>query len=229
MQPYLFPYIGYFQLINYVDKFVFYDDVNYIKRGWINRNKILTNQKEFLFTVPLNKASQNNLIKDTKISNSNYNVWKNKTLSTVVQFYKEAKYFEPTYQLVSSVLDDKHETISKLSINSITSISNYLGLTTDFIISSESYNNRNIIRADRLIDICYQERINTYVNPASGQELYDKNYFLKQGITLKFIKPLPISYHQFNNKFTPWLSMIDVLMFNSKEEINRLLSGYELL
>lgn len=229
MQPYLFPYIGYFQMIKHVDSFVFYDDVNFIKGGWINRNRILINKKDFLITVPLKNPSQNNLIKNIEISSSNYDTWKKKTLRAIEHSYRKASYFESTYHLISTVLNHKFEKISDLAIESITTVSSHLDLKVNFITSSEKYNNKTLERSDRLIDICNQENIKTYINPISGQELYNKEYFLRQKINLNFINPLPIKYHQFKNNFIPNLSIIDILMFNSIEETHTLLKKYEII
>lgn len=228
MQPYAFPYIGYFQLINSVDKFIFYDDVNFIKRGWINRNRILVNRTDYLFAIPLQKISQNILIKQTLIHKNDYVLWKDKFLQTVELNYKKAPYFEFSIELLKSVLDKEYFTISELAINSIQIIARYLGITTDFIISSESYQNRELGRKDRLIDICKYEDSNHYINALGGQSLYIKEEFLQEEIKLNFLKTLPIEYKQFKNEFVPWLSIIDVLMFNSREEIAIMLNQYEL-
>lgn len=229
MQPYIFPYIGYFQLISAVDKFVFYDDVNFIKQGWINRNKILVSGQGHLFTVPLSKANSFTLIKDTMINNKLYGIWKMKFLQTLAQSYKNAPYFSSIYTLITEVLNHMHTHISDLAIDSIQTVSRYLNLKTDFIISSRSYNNRNLERQERLFDICRQENCTHYINAIGGQDLYKKEDFLKEGIQLDFIKSLPLDYKQFKNPFIPHLSIVDILMFNSPEEINYLLTKYELI
>lgn len=229
MQPYIFPYIGYFQLIYVVDKFVFYDDVNFIKKGWINRNRILVNESDFLFTVPLQKISQNVLIKNTYINEGDYVVWKNKFLQTVEMNYKKAPYFEVVFELIKNILDVHNSTISSLAIDSIQIISKYLCLETDFIISSQSYENISLERQNRIIDICQQEGTNQYINALGGQELYKKEDFLQHGIKLNFLQTLPIEYKQFKNEFVPWLSIIDVMMFNSPEQIRNLLNKFTLI
>lgn len=229
MQPYIFPYIGYFQMVNAVDKFVFYDDVNFIKKGWINRNRILVNGRDFMFTVPLLKASQNNLILESYIQKEVYNEWKNKLLHTIEFNYKKAPEFTNIFHLLETIFNSEHETISDIAIDSIKTVSNYLGIKTEFINSSEAYNNKGLERQERLIDICKQENANHYINALGGQELYKKEDFLKEGIKLDFIKTLPIDYKQFNNDFIPWLSIIDVLMFNTVFEIKEMLNKFELI
>ena len=228
MQPYLFPYIGYFQMIKAVDKFVFYDDVNFIKQGWINRNRILLHSRDFMFTVPLEKANSFCLIKDTLINKRLYESWKFKFTQTISQNYKKAPYFDDTFRVITNVLNQNTTSISELSIESIKQVSEYLELNTLFIKSSEVYNNRGLERQERLIAICKSENASHYVNAIGGQELYTKESFEKENIKLNFIKPLPIEYKQFNNEFLPWLSIIDVLMFNSVEEIHNMLNNFEL-
>jgi hypothetical protein len=228
MQPYIFPYIGYFQMINAVDKFVFYDNVNFIKQGWINRNKILVSGKDFLFTVPLEKATSFALINETKINQKFYPNWKAKFLQTLTQSYKKAPYFEDVYKLVSDTLDSQHIFISDLAIESIRMIAKYLKMSTEFIVSSDTYNNVDMERQERLFDICRKEGADHYINAVGGQDLYDKNDFQKEGIKLDFIKSLPISYKQLNHEFVPWLSIIDVLMFNEISEVQEILTKYQL-
>src|SRR5690606_15473017 len=229
MQPYIFPYIGYFQMVNAVDKFVFYDDVNYIKQGWINRNKILVSNKDYLFTVPLEKASSFALINETLINNLQYDKWKKKFLLTLEQSYKKAPFYCDVIQEITQVIEKEYRTIDGIAIASIKSISQYLGLDTEFVLSSETYQNKGLERQERLIDICKIEKANHYINALGGQDLYKKQDFEKEGIRLDFIKTQPIEYKQFNNEFVPWLSIIDVLMFNSKEEIAEMLNKYELV
>lgn len=229
MQPYVFPYIGYFQMVNAVDKFVFYDDVNFIKQGWINRNRILVSNKDFLFTVPLKSVSSFSLIKDTYINTNIYEKWQHKFLVTLEQSYKKAPYFTEIQALVNKILNSGKETINELAIDSIQVISEYLNIDTQFYTSSERYNNKGMEKEERLLDICKSEGATQYINAIGGQELYKKENFDIHGIQLNFIKPLPIEYKQFNNEFVPWLSIIDVLMFNSKEEIQIMLEQYELI
>lgn len=229
MQPYFMPYIGYFQMIKAVDKFVFYDDVNYIKQGWINRNKILVNQKEFLFTVPLDKATSFSFIKDTKINGKMYEKWKIKFYQTLFQSYKKAPYFNEVNGLIVKILESDSSSISRLAINSVHEIAKYLQLDTKFAVSSECYNNNELDRKMRLLDICKRENATNYINAIGGQELYEKQDFLNENIQLDFIKSKPVRYQQYDNEFVPCLSMIDVLMFNSVEEINGMLEKYELV
>ncbi len=229
MQPYIFPYIGYFQMIKAVDKFVFYDDVNFIKRGWINRNKILINGKDNIFSIPLVKASQNISINQTYIKPETFKSWREKFLQTLTFNYKKAPYFKEVNTIIKQVLHTECDTISELAIESVISVSKYLALEKEFIIASKRYNNISLERQDRLIDISTKENAAQYINALGGQELYTKESFQEKGIILHFIKTSPITYKQFNDEFVPWLSIIDVLMFNSVDQVNEMLDKYELI
>lgn len=230
MQPYIFPYIGYFQLINAVDTFVFYDDVNFIKGGWINRNRILVNNKDFMFTISLKNMSSLSLINQTLLCEKKFHKNNLKFLRTIEQSYKKAPYFKTILPLIHNFLTtSKTLTISELAIESIILVSNYLDLNTKFKISSIDFKEtKGFCRANRLIEISKKEKAIHYINPIGGTALYNKNQFDTEGIELSFIKSKPISYKQFNNQFIPWLSIIDVLMFNSKEEILLILNECEL-
>lgn len=230
MQPYLFPYIGYFQLINAVDRFVVYDDVNFIKGGWINRNNLLINKKSNLFTVPLDKPSPFALINETQINLNFYENWKIKFLRSVEQSYKKAPFYKEVYGLIENVLENKdNNLISKLAVNGIKRICEYLQIQTEIVATSEIYSNKQFKAQERVLDICAIEKVSQYINVSGGVALYSKEIFSNNGITLNFIKSNPIIYKQFDNEFVPWLSIIDVLMFNSVEETKNLINQYELI
>lgn len=228
MQPYFFPYIGYFQMINAVDVFVFYDDVNFIKGGWINRNRMLMNGSDKLFTVPLKDASSFKLIKEVEINNEvpAYS----KILTTIAQSYKKAPFFSEVFPIIESVLRSPSSTSGDLAILSIKAVNEYLGITSVLKRSSVDFaDTKGLDRAERLIAICKKTGAEQYINAVGGQELYTKEYFASNGIELKFIKSEPIDYKQFDNEFVPWLSIIDVLMFNSKDEVQKMLNCFELI
>ncbi|MGM0589757.1 MAG: WbqC family protein [Bacteroidota bacterium] len=228
MQPYLFPYIGYFQLINKVDRFIFYDDVNFIPRGWINRNKILINGEARYLTIPCKDSSQNKLINE--VAHGLNNKTRKKLLRKIKFTYSNAPYFEDVYPLIDSVLNIDNQYISKFAVESVKISCYYLRLDCDFKLSSDQYNNTSLDAADRLIDICKQEGIRNYINPSGGMELYSKEYFQNNGVNLQFLKSVPRSYEQFSYEFVPWLSIIDVMMFNSPEKIkNEFLNSYKLV
>jgi len=223
MQPYLFPYISYFQLINAVDKFVIYDDVNYIKGGWINRNNILANNKKHRFTIALNQTSSFKLINEISI-NDNFT----KLLKTIHYSYIKAPYFLETYNLLENIFSYREKNLSKFITNSILHITNHLRVKTELIVSSTINQGRGGENKEKVIHICKLLGASTYINAIGGQELYFKPDFTTNYLELKFLKTNSIIYKQFDNEFVPWLSIIDVMMFNSKENIVEMLNHYEL-
>lgn len=227
MQPYLFPYIGYFQLINAVEKFIIYDDVTFIKQGWINRNRILGNGKAIMFTVPLRSLSSYTLIKDMKIAD--YQRWKKRFLKTLHQYYSKACYFENTMALIRRILEMEEIHIGKLASLSIKEVCHWVGIETEIIHSTMAYDNIHLKGQDRILDICAREKTEQYINTIHGKVLYSKEIFDKKGIRLNFLKSKEIVYQQFGNEFMPNLSIIDVIMFNSRESIKEILNEYELV
>ncbi len=227
MQPYFFPYIGYFQLINAVDKFVVYDDVAYIKNGWINRNRIMVSNKTQYITTPVTNASTNYLINETQIVN--YQRFKNKFLKTIKYNYSKAPYFNEIFNLLKEIFSEDFYYISKLNVSLLFRILDYLKIKTEILIASESFGNQDLNSQERVLDICKKENATIYINAIGGTELYDKEKFKNSNINLYFLKPKYISYKQQNNEFIPWLSIIDVMMFNYPEKINKMLNEYSLI
>jgi hypothetical protein len=225
MQPYFFPYIGYFQLIRAVDIFVFYDDVNYIKNGWINRNRILINGQPRYFTLQLKDASSFKLINEISFIDN-----RSKLLRSISVSYGRAPHFREVFELVERCLSIETGNVASIVMNSVVEVSRYLKLNTSFEVSSEKYADTKCLdRANRLIEICKLNNATTYINAIGGTDLYTKSFFNDNGIKLSFIKSKEISYKQFNNDFISWLSIIDVLMFKSVEEVQIMLDQYELL
>lgn len=227
MQPYFLPYIGYFQLINTVDTFILYDDVNFINKGWINRNNILVGNKANLFTIPLKNTSQNKLINEIEILNDGK--WQKKLLKTIEQSYKKASEFDIFFPILTDIINFQENNISHYIYNSINIISNYLDINTSIIKSSSIYNNVQLKAEERIIDICKKEKANIYINPIGGIELYKKENFEKENIQMHFIKTKPIEYQQFSHSFVPYLSIIDLLMFNDKLKITQFFNEFELI
>lgn len=216
MQPYLFPYIGYFQLIKAVDNFVFFDDVNYINKGWINRNRILNEQ---IFTLPLVKASQNRLIKDIEIFDSVNS--KNKLLKNIFHAYKKAPYFAESYKILEEIILNPSTNLSDFVANSLIKISHYLEIKTHFLFSSQMNYDRSLDGQGKIISILknFNNDSLEYINASGGTALYDKNLFLENSMKLRFIKNKKIIYKQFSDDFIDNLSIIDVMMFCDKSSI----------
>lgn len=227
MQPYFLPYIGYFQLINSVDFFVVYDDVNYIKKGWINRNNILVNEKPFLFNIPIQNASQNRLINELSILD--LNKWKIDFLKTIKMSYIKAPFYDDVYPIIEKIISFKELNLAAYIQNSIELLCLYLTIGTKFVKSSEIVKNNDNKGEKKIIDICVNLKATDYINAIGGLDLYTKEHFLSERINLKFLRPEAVVYKQFKNEFIPWLSIIDIIMFNSIDDTLELLDKYELV
>jgi len=227
MQPYIFPYIGYFQLIDSVDTFVVYDDVNYIKKGWINRNNILINGKSHLFSISLKEVSQNKLINEINIDGDLK--WKNDLLKTMALSYKKAPFFSEVFPVIEAIILYEEVNLAKFLTHSLRKICHYLAIDTNIVVSSEIEKDNNLKAQDKIIEICQKLGTTQYINAIGGMELYEEQTFTNHNIALQFIKSNPIKYTQFKNEFIPWLSIVDVMMFNSAAEIKTMLANYELI
>ena len=224
MQPYFLPYIGYWQLINVVDKFVIYDDVNYINKGWINRNNIMLNKQQFRFTLNLLGASPNKLINEIAVSEN-----QDKLIKTIEIAYKKAHYFDKIFPLIKKIFQYDDKNLARFIGISIMEIANYIGVKTEFIYSSEIEKNNSLKGQEKILEICRILKANEYYNLIGGMKLYDKKDFEGNNVKLRFLKAQTMEYNQFNNIFIPNLSILDIMMFNSTEEINTMLDSHTFL
>ncbi|MBK9736661.1 MAG: WbqC family protein [Saprospiraceae bacterium] len=228
MQPYFFPYIGYFQLINSVDTFVFYDDVNYIKKGWINRNRILVNNQVIYINVPIENASQNCPINQTIINNEQ-GKWKQHLLKKIAYSYKKSPYFTATHELLKLILRDDITNVAQFNMSAIKRICSYLGMET-VALNASFFSIPSVYTGERrILEICHKLNATVYINPLSGFDLYHNDTFKNGDVELKFLKSNITEYRQYKNEFVPKLSIIDVLMFNSISEIKDMLNDYQIL
>ena len=229
MQPYFFPYIGYYQLVFAVDHFIFYDDVNFIKRGWINRTNIIGNEGKHLLSISLSQSSQNKRINEIELLGN-----QDKILTTIEFTYKRAPHFDVIFPLIESCFKSSNRLISEFAANSIRVISNYLDFKTEFSFSSEFHRStENYEKARRLMDICRKENADIYINSIGGKAIYSKEEFLSKGIELLFLKNNEnITYSQSplrKETFESNLSIIDVLMFNDRESVMEMIQNFELI
>lgn len=224
MQPYLLPYIGYWQLIKAVDKFIIFDDVNYVNKGYINRNKILVDGKPHQFTLELVGASQNKLINEIQIGQNS-----NKILKTIELNYKRSPYFKNIFPLIEDIFNQKEKNLAKFINYSLKKIIDYLEIEVNFIYSSDIKKNNNLKNQDKIINICEKLNAKEYVNLIGGLDLYDRRIFISKDIKLNFIETQKIKYKQFNNKFVSSLSLIDIMMHNNKDIVSNMLENYRLI
>jgi hypothetical protein len=223
MQPYFMPYIGYFQLINAVDVFVVYDNIEYTKKGWINRNRILVNGKDEFITLPLKKDSDYLHINQRHLAES-FDEDKRKILRKIKESYRKAPNFNETYALAEEILHFKSTNLFDFVYNSINILCDYLEINVNFKISSTLKINHSLKSEEKVINVCETLNAHEYYNPIGGQSLYQSANFYSKGIKLIFLNPELKPYKQFGFQFVPKLSIIDVLMFNTFEEVKLMLS-----
>ena len=227
MQPYFFPYIGYFQLIAAADVFVVYDNIKYTKKGWISRNRMLQNGKDVMFSLPL-KSDSDCLDVCDRVLSAEFN--RDKLLNQLKGAYLRAPYFAQTFPLVEQIVRYEDTNLFSFLHYSIVKICEHLGVTTKIRVSSSIAIDHELKSQDKVLTLCEAVGANAYVNAIGGMELYSKETFLEKGIDLKFIRSLPFEYTQLGNEFVPWLSIIDVMMFNSLDTIKTCIStNYELI
>ena len=226
MQPYFFPYIGYWQLLNAVDKYVIFDDVNYIKRGWVNRNRIISQGCVKYFNIYLKAASQNKRINEISINDEGLN---DNNVRIIEAAYHRAPYFNEAFPVIKMVLNQDEKNLAKYNGYLIKTICNYLGIETELSFSSEIDKEAELKGQEKIMAICKSLSATDYINAIGGQELYDSKFFYMEGISLHFLKTNEIRYKQSDEHFYENLSIIDVMMFNSKQKIRELLEDYELL
>lgn len=229
MQPYFLPYIGYFQLIHAVDEFIVFDNAQYIRRGWMNRNRILNAHKESNFiNVPVQKAPRETKIKDIVINNE---------LDWKINIFQQLYYYQkaPFYAFVSDFLDEclsiNTSSLSQFNTNLLKKMCNLLEIDTKITILSENLPIISMANAadEWGVEVCKALNATTYINAIGGIEFYDQQKYIENGIGIQFIKPVLKPYKQFNSIFIPGLSIIDVMMFNHTHEIKAMLELHELI
>jgi hypothetical protein len=227
MQPYFLPYIGYFQLIASVDQFIVYDNIKYTKKGWINRNRMLQNGADVMFSLPLMKDSDSLDVVERELA-ADFN--RDKLLNQIKGAYRRAPYFEQTFPLIEQIVRYEDANLLCFLHHSIARVCEHLGITTQIRISSSFSIDHELQSQDKVLALCKAAGAKTYVNAIGGIELYSKEAFQERGIELKFIKSLPFDYQQLGNEFVPWLSIIDVMMFNPLDAIQTCINtNYELI
>jgi hypothetical protein len=218
MQPYFLPYIGYFQLMSAADKFVLLDDVNYINRGWINRNRIAVNEEPYWLTLPLAGASQNRLINEIEIVDDP--MWKKKATRTVELSYRSADFANQVLPLFSDILKEARGLLSIFLFGQLRRVADHIGMDVEIVPTSTIYPKEDRTGQDRILDICRREGATSYVNLPGGRSLYDPQMFAEAGVELLFVAPnLDTLALRHGGREGPSLSILDLLMHNSAEKI----------
>lgn len=218
MQPYFLPYIGYFQLMRAADKFVVYDNIQYTKKGWINRNRILQNGQDEYISLPLRKDSDYLNVDQRRLADT-FAEERASTLRKLRTLYQKAPHFHTAYPVLERIYQCPDSNLFAFILHSLREVCAYLDIRTAFVVSSTVDIDHSLRSEEKVVALCKALNASTYLNPIGGTELYDAERFREQGLTLQFIKSTLVEYPQFGKPFVPWLSILDVMMFNSPENI----------
>lgn len=228
MQPYFFPYIGYWQLLHAVDTFAVYDNIEYTKDSWIRRNRILVNGQDHMFTIPVEKASDYLDIVERRVKNDGGEA-KGKLLRQIEAAYKKAPYFDAAYPLVSECVRFDNDNLFRYVFHSLQAVCKYLSIDTRLVVTSDIDMDHSLKGKHRVMATCEALGETRYINAIGGRALYDKAEFAARNIELRFLQTGDVRYRQFSDAFVPSLSIIDVMMFNSPETVSEMLDMYELV
>jgi len=228
MQPYFLPYMGYWQLLASVDKFVILDDVNFINRGWINRNRIWLGGQPAWLTIPLSGASQNKMIRQIDILSDDG--WHARMEKSVFHAYASAPRFAEIYELFKEMLGVAEGNLSGFLHRTIVDVCGILGIKTEIISSSSIFPKGELKGQDRILDICKRIGATAYVNPPGGRELYEQARFEAEGISLYFLQPGPTGdMLQNSSPQGDILSILDTLMQNDQPSVSKATGQFSLL
>ena len=224
-QPYFLPYLAWWQLIKAADLFLISEDYSFIKSGWICRNRILVEGKPWFFRIEVRKRSSHKLIKDMEIVTPKVE----KKLKTLAYAYRKAPFFDNGIALTERILRFPGTNLADFLENSIREVCEYLSIAPPLIRSSELTGNSLFKREERIYDACHRTGADTYINAIGGTALYSRDDFARHGITLKFLDSGLPEYPQFRRPFVEKLSILDAIMFNSREALQTMLDDYTLI
>lgn len=228
MQPYLFPYIGYFQLIHSVDIFVTLDNVNFIKKGWINKNQILAHDHIQKIQLPVSKMSQNRWINQHEFHELDAAL--SKLTSQCEQTYSKQQGFQRLHQLLKQHELIKASNVADFLHQSIQMVSDELGLTTKFLKASDIEVAGNLTGQERILAICNRLKAAEYINLPGGRALYSEEKFRERKLKLSFLSPKLEAYQQqkVNSEFVSYLSILDILANCNSDVIAEQVTNYDL-
>lgn len=229
MQPYFLPYIGYFQLMNMVDEFVIYDNIEFSRASWIRRNRMLQNGKDIYFTLPI-KNDSDFLDVDQRYLVDDFQKEADKLLRRIEASYRKAPYFEKFFPVVEKIINYGERNLFDYILHSVQVMKEYLKIATPIRIFSQLGREIHQLKAqDKVIGVCKALHATHYINSSGGINLYDQNDFQKENIALQFYQPKELQYPQFEHDFVPFLSVLDVCMFNSNKKAQEFLNHYEII
>ncbi len=226
MQPYFLPYIGYWQLLATVDRFVVYDNIEYTKKGWINRNRFLRNGADAPFTLPLKKGSDFLHVRERALADD-FNP--TALLNPFRESYRKAPFFDAGFPVIETIVTAAPRNLFEYLLNSLVMTAAYLEIKTPIVVSSRVPIDHTLKAGEKVLAICGALGANRYLNTIGGRALYSTDAFAAAGVELKFIQARPVTYSQFGQPFVPGLSILDVMMFNAPDAVRRMLEEYDLL
>jgi len=226
MQPYFLPYIGYWQLLSAVDRFIVYDNIQYTKKGWINRNRFLRDGADAYFTVPLKKGSDFLTIGERFVADD---FDRAKLLNQLNEAYRKSPQFAAVFPLVEAMVRSNLTNLFAFLVHSIDVTARYLEISTPIVVSSTLPIDHTLRGAAKVLALCEASGADHYLNAIGGQSLYSSDTFQQRGVTLQFLRTRPIEYPQLGRSFVPNLSILDVLMFNSKDAVRGMLTEYDVV
>ena len=226
MQPYFVPYIGYWQLLAAVDRFVVYDNIEYTKKGWINRNRFLRNGGDAPFTLPLKKGSDFLHVRERSLADD-FNPAT--LLNPFREAYRKAPHFDDVFPLIETIVTAAPKNLFDYLLHSLRATAAYLEISTPIVVSSTVPIDHSLKSGEKVLAMCGALGANRYLNTIGGRTLYAADAFAAAGVELKFIQTRPLTYPQLGQTFVPGLSILDVMMFNSPDAVRRLLGEYDLL
>lgn len=227
MQPYFLPYIGYFQLIGAVDLFVVYDNIKYTKKGWINRNRIADRHAESVISLPLRSGSDSLNVCQRELAEA---FDRNKLLQRFSGAYNAAPQYHAVSNLLKEIMQTDSRNLFEFIHSSLLQLNAYVGLTTPMVVSSSIPIDHSLKGKDKVLALCKGLGAKQYINPIGGVDLYDKAEFAAQGVKLSFLQSQEFVYPRMGGVFIPWLSIVDVLMFNPIEvAAQQIRQGYRII
>ncbi|MBR1538525.1 MAG: WbqC family protein [Bacteroidales bacterium] len=224
-QPYLFPYLAYWQLIYVADLFLIGDDFAFMKGGWIPRNRILVQGAPQFFRIEVRDQSCHRLICETLLATTDIG----DKLRTLEMAYHKAPCFEAGYALAERILRNPERNLAVFIEYSIREMCAYLGIDTPVGRTSDYPGNSLLKREKRVYDLCHRTGADRYINAIGGTRLYRKEDFERQGIRLQFLQSRHTPYPQFGAPFVEKLSILDAVMFNPRERLHEMLDDYSLI
>lgn len=226
MQPYFLPYIGYWQLLAAVDRFVVYDNIQYTKKGWINRNRFLRNGSDAFFTVPLKNASDALDVKERVLADD---FDPRSILNPLAAAYRKAPFFADVFPMLETIVTAAPRNLFEYLHHSLVMIAAYLDIATPIVVSSTVSIDHGLKSERKVLALCEALAADRYLNPAGGRDLYSASTFAEHGVALQLLRSRPPVYRQYDNPFVPSLSIVDVMMFNSRDAVRGMLGDFDLV